>query len=89
MAAAKVGLGETMELYFWVLGAGDENPDLSAMSAALKTKLWLSNLEKPPPTVSPGVEPLTREVKSCEGLRSSPMDNCPSPSHPRVRTVPV
>ena len=39
--------------------------------------------------MSPGVEPLTREVKSCGGIRSSPMDTCPSPFHPRVRMVPV
>ena len=39
--------------------------------------------------MSPGVELLTREVKSCRGIRSSPMDTCPSPFHPRGRTVPV
>ena len=89
MAAPKLGLDETMELLSRVLGAGDEDPDLSALSAALKTKLGLSDLKKPPPTMSPGVEPLTRDVKSCRGIRSSPMDTCPSPFHPLVRTVPV
>ena len=89
MAAPKLGLDETMELLSWVLGAGDEDPDLSALSAALKTKLGLSDLKKPPPTMSPGVELLTLDVKSCGGIRSSPMDTCPSPFHPRVRTVPV
>ena len=39
--------------------------------------------------MSPGVELLTRDVKSCRGIRSSPMDICPSPFHPRVRTVPA
>ena len=39
--------------------------------------------------MSPGVELLTRDVKSCGGIRSSPMDTCPRPFHPRVRTVPV
>ena len=38
MAAPKLGLDETMELLFRVLGAGDEDPDLSALSAALKAK---------------------------------------------------
>ena len=38
--------------------------------------------------MSPGVELLTRDVKSCRGIRSSPMDTCPSPFHPRARTVP-
>ena len=39
--------------------------------------------------MSPGVELLTRDVKSCRGIRSSPVDTCPSPFHPRVMTVPV
>ena len=39
--------------------------------------------------MSPGVELLTRDVKSCGCIRSSAMDTCPSPFHPRVRTVPV
>ena len=78
-----------MELLSQVLVAGDEDPDLSALSAALKTKLGLSDLKKPPPTMSPGAELLTRDVMSCRGIASSPMDTCPSPFHPRVRTVPV
>ena len=47
MAAPKLGLNETMELKSRVLGAGDEDPDLSALSAARKTKLGLSDLKKP------------------------------------------
>ena len=89
MAAPKLGLDKTMELLSRVLGAGDEDPDLSALSAALKAKLGLSELKKPPSTMSPGVELLTRGVKSCRGIRSTPLDTCPSPFHPRVRTVPV
>ena len=89
MAAPKLVLDETMELLSRVLGAGDEDPDLTALSAALKTKLVLSNLKKPPPTMSPSGELLTRDVKSCRRIPSSPMDTCPSPFHPRVRTVPV
>ena len=80
-----LGLDETMELLSRVLGAGDEN----SLSAALKTKLGLSDLIRPPPTMSAGVELLTRDEKSCRGIRKSPMDTCPSPFHPRVRTVPV
>ena len=89
MAAPKLGLDETMELLSRVLGAGDEDPDLSALSAALKAKLGLPELKKPPSTMSPGVELLTRGVKSCRGIRSTPLDTCPSPFHPLVRTVPV
>ena len=89
MAAPKLALDEIMELLSRVLGAGDEDPDLSALSAALKTKLGLSDLEKPPATMSPGVELLPRDVKSSRGITSSPMDRCPSRFHTRVRTVPV
>ena len=39
--------------------------------------------------MSPGAELLTKDVKSCTGIRTSPMDICPSPFYPRVRTVPV
>ena len=77
-----------MKLLSRVLGAGDEDPDLSAQSAALKAKLGLLDLKEPPPTMSPGVEPLTRDVKSCRGIRSSRRDTCAGPFHPRVRTVP-
>ena len=89
MAAPKLGLNETMELLSGVLGAGDEDSDLSALSAALRTKFGISDLKKPPPTMSPGVQLLTRDLKSCRGICSSPVDTCPSPFHPRVRTVPV
>ena len=89
MAAPKLSLDETMELLSSVIGAGDEDPDLSALSAALKTILGLTDMKKPPPTMSSGVELLTRDVKSCRGIRSCPMDTCPSPFHPRVTTVPV
>ena len=89
MAAPRLGLDETMELLSRVLGAADEDPDLSALSASLKMRLGLSDLKKPPPTMSPGVGLLTRDVNSCRGIRSFSMDTCPSPFHPRVRTVPV
>ena len=89
MAPPNLGLDETMELLSRVLGPGDEDPDLTAPSAALKAKLGLSELKRPPSTMSPGVELLTRGVKSCRGIRSTPLDTCPSPFHPRVRNVPV
>ena len=89
MTAPKLGLNGSMELLSRVLGAGDEDPGLIASSAALKTKSGLSDLKTPPSTMSPGDELLTRDVKSCGGIRSSPMDTCPSPFHPLLRTVSV
>ena len=67
MAALKLGLDDTMGLLSRVVGARDEDPDLSAFSAALKTKSGLFDLKKPPPTMSQSVELLTRDVKSCRG----------------------
>ena len=89
MKAPKLDLNEPMELLSRVLGGADEDPDLSALSAALKTESGLCDLKQPPPTVSAGVELLTRDVKSSRGIRRSPMDTCRSPFHPRIRTVPA
>ena len=78
-----------MELLTRALGASEEEPDLSALSATLKTIAGLSDLKKHSPTMSPDVELLARDVKSCRGIRGFPMDTRPSPFYPRVRTVPV
>ena len=89
MAASKLGLDETMELLSRVLGAGEEDPDLRALSAAFKAKLGLCDLKKRPPTMSPGVELLTRDLKSRRGICSSQIDTCTRPFNPCLRTVPV
>ena len=89
MAACKLGLDGTMDLLSGLLGAGDEDPDLSALSAALKTKLGVFDLKGLQSTMSPAVERLTKDVKNCRGIRSLPMHTCASPFHPHVRTVPV
>ena len=78
-----------MGLFNRDLGAREEDPDLSALSAALKTKLGMSHLKKPPSTMSPGVELLPTDVKSRKGICSPSMDTCCSPFRPHVRTVPV
>ena len=84
---SKLGLDETVELFTTVLGANVEDPDLSGLLAALKTKQGLSDLKKPPPTMSSGVELLTRCVKSYGSICVSAMDTCPNPFHPHVKTV--
>ena len=71
MAAPELGLDETMDLLSRVMGAGDGDPDLTALSAALKTKFGLSDVGKPRPATSPGLELLTWDVKSCRGICSS------------------
>ena len=87
MATPKLSLDETMESLSRVLGAGDEDPDLSALSAALKTKLALSDLKKLPPTMSPGVELSNRE--SCRSFAATQWTPVLAFFHPRVSTVPV
>ena len=87
--ACNLGLDETVELLTRVLAAGEEGLDVSTLSAARKTTLELSHLKKPTPTMSLGVELLTRDVKSFRGIRSSPMDMFLSPFHLYVRTVPL
>ena len=79
MAAPKLALDETMELLSRVLGAGDEEPDLSALSAALKAKLGLSNWKKPSPyhvlccgTFDPGCKKLQRHPQLSYGNLSEP-----------------
>ena len=78
---------ETVELLTNIVGASEEDPNLSALSAALKSTLGLSDLERPPNSMSLGVELLTCEVQSCRGIRVSPKDACLSLFHPRVRMV--
>ena len=85
---SKLRPGETMELLTRVSGATEEDLNLCAISAALETKLGFANLKKLPQTVLPGVQFLTRDVKSFLGFRSSPEDTCPSLFHHPVRIVP-
>ena len=87
--AIKLGLDEAVELLARVLGANKEDPDLSALSAALKTKLGVFHLKKLPPTVSPGAELLAKDVKGYQGICGPAMYTRPSPFGPRVRTMPV
>ena len=85
----KLHLNETGELPKRFMGVSEEDQDLSALSAAQKTKLGLSYLGKPPSTMSLGLEVPTRDVESCGGILGCCMDTCPSPFQPRVETVPV
>ena len=89
IAAPKLGLHETVELLTSVFGASKGDPYLSALSAALKTKMGLPDRKRAPSYHVPRLHLLMRDVKSCRGIHSSPRDTCPSPFHSCVRTVPV
>ena len=67
--APKLRLDETVELLTRVLGAS-EDIDLSALSAALKSKLGLCDMKKPP-TMSPGTWRFSPGCFSCSGYSLS------------------
>ena len=50
--APKSSLDEIVELLTWVLDAGEEDPDVFALCAALKTRLAHAHLKNPRPTMS-------------------------------------
>ena len=71
--------------------SGSEDPDVTALSEAVKTKL---NITEPLPkpallSPSPGSSTLADDLKRSRVSRLLPKVTCPSPFHPRARTVPV
>ena len=70
---------------------GSEDPDLTALSEAVKARLGITEpLPKPAlASPSPGLSTLTEDIKRSWVSRFLPKVNCPSPFHPRARTVPI
>ena len=85
---SKCDLVATFELLTKVFWASDEKIDLTALCAALKTKLGLADSKKLPASMSCCVQLLTTNGKSCRGIHSIPTHSCPSGFHPLRRTVP-
>ena len=83
-------LDRTAELLAKLI-SGSENPDVTALSEAVKAKLGITEpLPKPalsPP--SPGLSTLAEHLKRSRVSRLQPKVNCPSPFHPCARTVPI
>ena len=71
--------------------SGSEDPDVTALSEAVKAKFGITEpLSKPallPP--SPGLSTLADDLKRSRVTRLLPKVTCPSPFHPRARTVPI
>ena len=71
--------------------SGSEDPDVTALSEAVKAKLGITEpLPKPallPP--SPGLSTLADDLKRSRVSRLLPKVTCPSPFHPCARTVPI
>ena len=83
-------LDRTAELLAKLL-SGSEDPDVTALSEAIKAKLGITEpLPQPalaPP--SPGLSTLAEDLKRSRVSRLVPKVTCPSPFHPRARTVPI
>ena len=81
-------LDRTAELLAKLL-SGSEDPDVTALSEAVKAKLGITaplpraGLASP----SPGLSTLADDLKRSRGSRLLPKVTCPSPFHPRARTV--
>ena len=83
-------LDHTAELLAKLL-SGSEDPDVTALSEAIKAKLGIAEpLPKPKvSSPSPGLSTLAEDLKTSRVSRLLPKVTCPSPSHPRARTVPM
>ena len=83
-------LDRTTELLVKLL-SGSEDPDVTALSEAVKAKMGITEpLPKPAPLPpSPGLSTLADDLKRSRVSRLLPKVTCPSPFHPRARTVPI
>ena len=83
-------LDRTAELVAKLL-AGSEDPDVTALSEAVKAKLDITEpLPKPAlASPSPRLRTLAENLNRSRVSRLLPKVTCPSPLHPRARTVPI
>ena len=83
-------LDRTAELLAKLL-SGPEDPDVTALSEAVKAKLGITEpLPKPALlSPSPGLSTLPDDLKRSRVSRLLPKVTCPSPFHPRARTGPI
>ena len=83
-------LDHTAELLAKLL-SGSEDPDVTALSEAIKAKLGIAEpLPKPElSSPSPRLSTLAEDLKRSRVSRLLPKVTCPSPFHPRARRVPM
>ena len=83
-------LDRTAELSAKLL-SGSEDPDVTALSEAVKAKLGITEpLPKPALlSPSPGLSKLADDLKRSRVSRLLPKVTCPSTFHPRAKTVPI
>ena len=83
-------LDRTAELLAKLL-TGSEDPDVTALSEAVKAQLGITEpLTKPALlSASPGLSTLADDLQRSRVSILLPRVTCPSPFHPRARTVPI
>ena len=83
-------LDRTAELLAKLL-SGSEDPDVTALSEAVKAKSGISEPLPKPTLASPcsGLSTLADDLKRSRVSRLLPKVTCPSPFHPRAKTVPI
>ena len=83
-------LDRTAELLAKLL-SGSEDPDVTALSEAVKAKLGITEPLPKPALASPstGSTTLAEDLKRSRVSRLLPKVACPSPFHPRAKTVPI
>ena len=83
-------LDHTAELLAKLL-SGSEDPDVTALSEAVKAKLGIAEPSPKPElsSPSPGLSTLAEDLKRSRVSRLLPKVTCPSPFHPHARTVPM
>ena len=71
--------------------SGSEDPNVTALSEAVKAKLGITEPLPQPALVSPSprLSTLADDLKRSRVSRLLPKVTCPSPFHPRARTVPI
>ena len=71
--------------------SGSEDPDVTALSEAIKAKLGIAEPLPKPELSSPslGLSTLAEDLKRSRVSRLLPKVTCPSPFQPRARTVPM
>ena len=88
--ASSWGLDRTAELLAKLL-SGSEDPDVTALSEAVNAKFGITE-PLPQPALAPpsaGLSTLAEDLKRSRVSRLLPKVTCPSPFHPRARTVPI
>ena len=83
-------LDRTAELLAKLL-SGSEDPDVTALSEAVKAKSGITEPLPQPALASPsaGLSTLADDLKRSRVSRLLPKVTCPGPFHPRARTVPI